>query len=160
MLLQLQPSYWSCVPTAFAMLFDMPVDELIREIGHDGSEVLWPELESTDLRKRAFHPQECIDVGFKHDIILATIHVMPFTEHYVTSLKPKAIWSEDDCLLRFYKYLDQYEGVMTGRTNFNLGHAVAWDRHNIYDPRAYIKPLEGANFNPQILYIKCRSKSS
>jgi len=154
MFLQTQPSQWSCVPTAFAMLFNMDAKDLIQEIGHDGSEVFWPELEPTQLGKRAFHPQECIDIGIKHGIYIVSIHVLPYTEHFVTTIKPKAIWSEQFCLDRFTRYLQNFEGVMTGTTGFNMGHAVAWDRKLVYDPRGHLKELSKANFNPQIFYMK------
>lgn len=154
MFLQRQPSQWSCVPTAFAMLFDMDVKELIKEIGHDGSEVFWPELEPTQLGKRAFHPQECVDIGLKRGLRIVAIHVLPYTEHYVSHIEPKAIWSEQYCIDRLTSYLACYEGVLTGTTNFNLGHAVAWNREKIYDPRGWVKVLQEANFNPQVFYMK------
>jgi len=160
MFLQTQPSQWSCVPTAFAMLLDIAVEEMIRQIGHDGSEVVWPELEPTALSKRAFHPQECIDVALSLDIPIVSIHLMPYTLHFVNNVPSKPIWTEQQCLDRFDRLLKAYEGVFTGTTNYNMGHAVAWNGKMVYDPRGYIKPLEEANFNPQIFFIKFKSKSN
>ena len=33
---QAAPSYFLCLPTAFAVALDVPVRELMEEIGHDG----------------------------------------------------------------------------------------------------------------------------
>jgi hypothetical protein len=52
-----QPNSWSCSVTAFAMALDVSIEKLICMVGHDGSEILWPEL-SDPLRRRGFHLQE------------------------------------------------------------------------------------------------------
>ena len=43
MILQRSPNAWSCMPTAFAMAVNAPVEDLILSIGHDGSEKTWPD---------------------------------------------------------------------------------------------------------------------
>ena len=67
MKIQKQPNRWSCLPTSFAMILDVDVNELIRKIGHDGSEILWPNLEEPYCR-RAFHIEEiamvCYGLGY------------------------------------------------------------------------------------------------
>jgi hypothetical protein len=39
----LQPNPWSCYPTALACCTGLDFDEIIRTIGHDGSEIIQPE---------------------------------------------------------------------------------------------------------------------
>ena len=50
----------SCLLYAAAMVLDEPPEILIREIGHDGQQVWWPEL-SKSFQKRSFNIQEIID---------------------------------------------------------------------------------------------------
>src|SRR6218665_2619518 len=49
---------------AFAMAYDMTFKSIINRIGHDGSEILWPELGEPRQRK-TFHLQEFIILGLE-----------------------------------------------------------------------------------------------
>ena len=44
MKLQLQLERWQCAVTAFAMALDVPVTDLIRDVGHDGGSIIFPDL--------------------------------------------------------------------------------------------------------------------
>jgi len=63
-----QPNSWSCLLTAFAMATESTPEDLIAMIGHDGSEIIWPDLPE-GYQHRAFHPEElfecALDLGFK-----------------------------------------------------------------------------------------------
>ena len=75
-MLQLKPNKWSCAVTAFAMALHVPVQELIQEIGHDGSEIVFPELEEP-MRRRGFHSQELIYAAWKRGFTVTPIELMP-----------------------------------------------------------------------------------
>ena len=162
MKLQKQPTAWSCLPTAFAMALDKPVEEIIKAIGHDGSEVYWPELES-HWANRAFHVQELVDYCFWNEIAVVCIDAMPCFNHFDSRAVAKEVkyLSGLEYADRLERYLKSYFGVLVGTTNFNSGHAVAWDGENVFNPRGAIESLENANFNIMSFYIlgKCRSKS-
>ena len=121
MRIQKQPNGWSCFPTAFAMVLDMDVQDLIAVIGHDGSEILWPELEPPRCY-RSWHYQEivmaCFELNFnvvhlQNKLISAPI---PGETIHITEI-------DLNC------YTDDYEGVV-GVT----GHAFAFSRGRFYDP--------------------------
>src|SRR5262245_26456549 len=76
MKLQKQPNRWSCLPTAFATIADIPVDELITEIGHDGSEII-DSTRKDPFCRRSFHVQEIIDVLLERAIGVITMHIFP-----------------------------------------------------------------------------------
>lgn len=67
-----QPNNWSCLLTAFSMASYTPIERLIEDIGHDGSEVVWPELPEP-YNRRGFHTEEfiqpMIQVGYAPVII-------------------------------------------------------------------------------------------
>ena len=121
------PNRWSCLPTSFAMVMDVDVQDLIHHIGHDGSEIEWPEIGDDPWQRRAFHIQE----------ILYVAHTV-YNEHF-TVLQPCPV---AQCLShggnhtytidkqeRFEQILHSYMGVLIGRV-----HAVAWNGHQILDP--------------------------
>ncbi len=72
MKIQKQPNMWSCLPTAFAMVLDIPVNQVIQEIGHDGSEITWPEL-IEPFKRRSFHLQEMSKVCLSKNLNITVI---------------------------------------------------------------------------------------
>src|SRR5260221_108718 len=86
--LQKQPNRWSCLPTAFAMVLDISVKEVITEIGHDGSEIVYPNLEEPKCR-RAFHIQELID--FAISIGVSVVPIEPLPSSYIEIEEPRII---------------------------------------------------------------------
>jgi hypothetical protein len=136
MKLQKQPNLWSCLPTSFAMAMNMEVEKLIQLIGHDGSEILFPDLEDPNGRKN-FSP---------HEIILVALKL----KYYVTSIPQEGIlvYASNDDLIHheeLYKLSEEdlftimstNSGVLTGENYHGRRHAVAWDGHMIHDPNGY-----------------------
>lgn len=56
---QVKPQRWLCMVTAFAMALDLPVADLISEIGHDGSKIAFPHLPEPACRA-GHHVQEIL----------------------------------------------------------------------------------------------------
>ena len=65
-----------CMAEAFASILKTDVQNIYEYLGHDGSEIIWPELEEP-LCRRTFHPQELIRFCLSHG-------------HAVTQLEPEA----------------------------------------------------------------------
>ena len=125
MLLQKQPTRWSCLPTAFAMAMNKPVVEIFKAIGHDGSEILFPALEEPQNR-RAFHIAECIRAAY-----MAGYAVTQFEVHPI--LSPDGIHTVDFEIIPPFKMTSF--GVATGRPLGKfLRHAVAFEGTTAYDP--------------------------
>lgn len=134
---------WSCLPCAFAMVLDLSVEELIKMLGHDGSAEPYPAYPG---QKAGFHEQECIEVAQQLGYACTPIEIVP-------QIMPmpggpmRPIWfSTSDASFeeanwqRFIRHLNGSRGVLTGvKQHINsskvLGHAVAWDGENIYDPQ-------------------------
>ena len=64
MRLQQSPIRGTCLPTSFAMAMGIPVADIFAALGHDGSEVLWPDLPEPTCQ-RGFHVQELIRLAVK-----------------------------------------------------------------------------------------------
>ena len=60
-----KPERWMCLPASFAMVLDLPLADIFDEIGHDGSQIVWPDLPEPMCR-RGFHPQELIHLCLNH----------------------------------------------------------------------------------------------
>lgn len=58
-LVQEQPTTHSCLPTAFAIILGIPARQIIRELGHDGTEIVFPKAEGRWSFK-GWHPQELV----------------------------------------------------------------------------------------------------
>lgn len=124
MIPQKQPTAWSCLPTAFAIVIDRNVNELITLIGHDGGEIISPHV-SAPFQVRGFHPQEMYrilwDLGF---CVTEFISSMSYViDEWANPL-------ELDNNLEMLKYITSNPGVICTHN-----HALAWDGEKIYDPR-------------------------
>jgi hypothetical protein len=136
--LQLKPNRWSCLLTSFAMAFDIPVRELCNLVGHDGSQVLWPGLPEP-TRRRGFHPHEFTLVALRRGWAVTPLELVPAMHPTKeAAVEPvlyggsgrtsyPANWSI------FTNLIHTSLGVITG-VGRKSGHAVAYDRGQIYDP--------------------------
>ncbi len=124
---QRQPNEWSCLPTAFAIVLNIPVEEIIKDIGHGGSDIVFPDLEEPYCR-RSFHIQELIDICLRRNIGVTAIEHEPVSEAKGLLYKPP-MYSR-----RMDYYLINHIGVLTGLSASGNSHAVAWSGEKIFDP--------------------------
>jgi hypothetical protein len=119
------------------MVFDVDPDELIKEIGHDGQEIWWPEY--NDARKYRGHSmQEIIDCGIRRKIGLIPIDAMPMQAP--TGALPRLTYA--DCQDRFIGYIDGCYAIIVGQLlGSEVGHACAWDGSKLYDPNGVMNGL-------------------
>lgn len=142
--LQLSPNNWSCLATSFAMILGLPVSKVIEMVGHDGSEIVFPDQPEPSCR-RSFHIQELIDVCMSMLVTVTEIQRVP-------CMGPRndeefLVLEDDD---RFFRYVRAHSGVLCGLTREGGYHAVAWDGEKIYDPKGFICDL--SEFNPSVFY--------
>lgn len=116
------PNRWSCLPTSFAMVLGVDLEKLITEIGHDGSEIIFPDLQEP-LRRRAFHIQELIDCAIARGIMVTPIEALPVQG---PSASHTFEFAEEQSSQRLTNYLVNYSGVLTGLSQSGNPHAVAW----------------------------------
>lgn len=145
--LQKQPNQWSCLPTAFAIVLNEPVDKIISDIGHDGSEIIFPDL-TEPYRRKAFHIQELIDICILRDICVVQVEQQPISE----ALGHRYLLPT--YLPRLEYYTQRFTGVLTGLGPTGRPHAVAWDRNKIYDPTGFEYDIDMFNINMFLLTVK------
>lgn len=127
LILQRQPNLWSCFPTSFAIILDVPIERIIEELGHDGSEIIRPnKLEPYCYR--GFHPQEFTKLCLNYGQALINFDVEPLNYNGETIIK----MSSD--LEYILKLMTHNVGVIGGYFKPGRLHAVAWDGRYILDP--------------------------
>jgi hypothetical protein len=138
---QVNPNYWSCLPTAFAMAINKPVTWFIEQIGHPGAE----EPYGVKGLKAGFHEQECIEVLQRMNLTCTPIELFPTISPYADRHDAKPIFfgmGESDNYARLLSHMEKDRGILTGvykrpnKTPELIGHATAWDHMGklIYDP--------------------------
>jgi hypothetical protein len=142
MIIQVSPNRWSCVPSAFATATNIPLASLIETIGHDGSEVIYPDL-GEPYRRRAFLLDEVAVALLEHGWIVAKYETKP-----AFAVDQDHIYYHDytrDKLELISKLMTCSIGVVAGilRTDKReINHAAAWDGKECFDPLGFIYPLE------------------
>jgi len=120
------------------MALDADPNELIAEIGHDGTGIMFPQVIGT-IRQRSFHIQEIIDCCWKRGKALTPIDIAPCTAPDGHPDLVQEIWDREKAKARITKYLTGNIALLIGRLGVKgLGHACAWDGELVYDPRGKI----------------------
>ncbi len=146
MKLQRQPNVASCLATSFAIVLDVPVEEIFKELGHDGMDVVFPGLPGC-RKYRVFHIQEMIDLCFRRNRAVTVVEARPNRQE-----SDKVFELPGDYHERFANHLRDSIGVLVGET-FTRPHAVAWNgfEQKVYDPDDVIKQLSNLKLK---LYLK------
>jgi hypothetical protein len=112
----------------------MTVNDICKQVGHDGSQILWPELPDPQKR-RAFHIQEMIDVAWSRGFCVSPIegHPVSLVQHcnFRDTFTVPMLHGN---MYRLNRYLELSQGVLTGLNLSGRRHAVAWDGQHILDP--------------------------
>lgn len=151
------PNNWSCVLAAFAMAMEVTTEELVKGIGHDGSQVAFPGL-GTPNRLRGFHTQELIVEAIRHGFSATPLERVPVIASPMPDIRgPIPIPStERDGL--FGRLVFNERGVLTGVNDRRIGHAVAFDRGQVFDPAGptgRIYPFSFENCERRNFYAQC-----
>ena len=138
MQLQRTNSAWTCLPASFATVLGITLEDLLKRIGHDGSEVIWNYLPDPEKR-RGFHPQEMIDVAETMGVAITPIEGRPTSRPLLTDrTRPRCPVPPFEVPLdihpRWGRYLEGSVGVLTGLNLIGRPHAVVWDGFQILDP--------------------------
>ena len=143
--LQRSPNRWSCLITSAAMILDTNVEVLIEELGHDGSEILWPKLPDPQ-RRRSFHIQEIIDLAINRDVWLTPIEAQPMSLPSPRGIEqlglPIAPYRVEMPSRRLNSYLKYRRAILIGQSIQGRPHSVAWDGQRVFDPIGEIVPIE------------------
>jgi hypothetical protein len=119
------------------MLLNRPLKDILRDIGHDGSEIWFPD-EPDPKNRRGFTTQEFIDVAYYHGIAMIEILQPEYWDG--TNLDSRKLVEEfpfhGNFEQRILYYMQQADGLITGRYNMESVHMVAWDHvlRRVHDP--------------------------
>jgi len=127
MLLLKQPNRWSCSITALAMILNESVFALVQEIGHDGSEIIFPDAPEPTNR-RGFLLDELMVCCWKRKATLSPYNRIITVCNPLTA--ERRTFEHPD----FWKITLQSKGLITAYSESGKGHLVAWDGSRIYDP--------------------------
>ena len=135
-MLQIQPNRWSCSVTSFAMALEVPVQQLIDEIGHDGSTIAFSGLPEPSCR-RGFHSQELVKAALMHGFTCTPVELFPVIcpkqehcENSVTVIYGNTIESNWE---RFRSIINNTIGVLEGQGE-RCNHAVHYRYGVLWDP--------------------------
>lgn len=139
MLIVESPNSWSCMPAAFATATGIPLDTLLESIGHDGSEIIFPDLEDP-LCRRTFNTQEIAFALFQFEWLVTTYDVNWISivdDDHAFEVTPVNASTLLEPIMR------DSIGVVAGivKTTGNR-HAAAWDGRLLYDPSGFIYVLD------------------
>lgn len=148
-----QPNRWSCSIAAAAMVMDVEIQELIDGIGHDGSEIVFPDLREPMCRA-GFDIQEIIDFALNCGWSITPIETIPV----VTSdgVQTRELFEREKAHARVEGYLKRYNGVVYGqRWDQNWWHVVAWDseRELWLDPSGPVLPKKQPPIKIATFYV-------
>ncbi len=157
--LQLKPNRWSCSVTAFAMALRVPVQQLIEELGHDGGEIIFPDLPEPMCR-RGFHSQELILAAWRHDFACTPLELFPQIQSNCGQHTYRVGMEDHLCWARFIAAIQVTFGVLQGPGRHCL-HSVNYRHGQIWDPDGYQYPYsreacEGRSFAGNTLWIFSR----
>lgn len=125
-----------CLLYSAAMILEVPVSDLIAEIGHDGMELIWPDVEGSEKYK-GISFDEIIDCFISRGRALVPIWAYPHTTVENRPDLKNPVWSEKKAEKRFLNYLDKYDAILVGYTLQNEFHAIAYTSKNkkVCDPK-------------------------
>ena len=133
--MNLNPNNWSCLPTAFANIIEIPVGSFIASIGHDGS--AQPFDHPFAEVRQGFHVQECIEVLDQYGYSATRIDLRPMLQAHEAG-NPIKVNMLEGAEARLARHMASSEGVIIGNLIHNQpikGHAISWVRGMCYDPR-------------------------
>lgn len=102
---------------------------MLKEIGHDGSEIIYPD-QPEPRRRRSFHVQECLQVLDRRGYAATPFHAL--SDLILDDTHKLELSFASD----FENHLAEGCGVITGQGQYNR-HAVAYANRTVYDPNGY-----------------------
>ena len=129
---QRQPNRWSCSVASAAMVMDVTAQDLISLIGHNGGEVVFPDLPEPTCRA-GFAMQEIIEAALKMGWSMTPIEAMPTCTPNGKDIRDVFPRTEE----RIVSHFKRYSGLVEGeRIDGKYWHNVAWDHEAQlwYDP--------------------------
>jgi len=140
-MLQLKPNQWSCAITSLAMTLNVPVADLVSQLGHDGSEIVFPSL-AEPMCRRGFHSQELIHLAWQWGFTVTAFDLFPtIAPSFGAEPEVPVIFDGggDNNWTRFTDIIGASGGILEG-DGINCRHAVHYYCGDIWDPDGHLYP--------------------
>ena len=143
MILQKQPNDASCLATAFAMCFNVDVKKIFKELGHDGTEVLWPQMSPPNCY-RGFHYSELHLFGYNLGFSCIMFEPKPkMFSSFEGQIMDQSGNAHDTCVdleeIDVTDFIRNKTGVIAYTSKAGHFHACAFHRGKIYNPSGVIE---------------------
>lgn len=130
----------SCTLYSAAMLLDEEPENLIKELGHDGLEVWWPDQHGPG-KYRGVHIQEIQDICASRGFALSLIEAYPMSIPN-EGASPKPVFKMGEASERLVKALHNRLALLIGQGAGRYMHACAWDGKRVFDPQGRTYELD------------------
>lgn len=136
------PNGWSCVACAFANLLSVPLGDLLKQVGHDGSQIISDDL-AEPLCRRGFHTQEFTKIAYGLGYVFSQWNLEPLLSPFGDYNHLTVIDHRDFV----QDLISKSQGIMLGQGVLHA-HTVAWSgSHYICSSHGILSP--GSNlFTP------------
>lgn len=151
--LQLKHERWQCAVTAFAMVLDCPVADLMMCLGHDGGEIVFPDLpEPANRRSHNLYEmiQVAVDLGYG-------VTPVPLRAAITSANDPARqiiVGTDEQNWSRFTRQLLVSRGVIECQGP-RCYHMLAYDKGRIFDPDGCEFPYSRDACEQRGLYTYC-----
>jgi len=129
------------------MALNIAVEDIFKELGHDGSLIMWSDLPEPMCR-RGFHIQELIEIALRRGFA-----VTPFELSPVLRCCDKE-FCFDEQWTKFASVVNNSIGVLTG-SGIRTHHAVAYYYGQIFDSDSGVYDYSKAACEARLFYANC-----
>lgn len=142
MKLVMSPNRWSCLPCCFAMIMNLELQDVIKWLAHDGSEIIFPNAPEP-LRRRGFHEQELLDFSWNRGFSTTCFESSPGITW--DGVEDYRIDNQALSAQRITYYLTYPNIIIIGVGENKIRHSVCWDSKSkhVFCPSRGIRKIEG-----------------
>ncbi len=151
--LQVKRERWQCAVTAFAMALGVPVMDLMERLGHDGGEIIFPDLPEP-ANRRSHNIYELIQVATDLGYAVTPVPLRPAIVPAGNLQRQVLIDADEENWGRFTRHLLTSSGVIECQGP-RCYHLLAYDRGYIFDPDGFEFPYSREACEQRGLYTYC-----
>jgi len=139
----------NCLLQSIAYLLEEKEEDLAKELGHDGSIVLWPYVKHP-FNQVGYHIQEINDLCLRRGKALVEIEYSPQSAPR-GGYEPVRIYSNET---------ERFRSIILNRSGLLITtvHAMAWDGEKVWDPRGEFRRITDVTFAEFWLLVDITSK--
>lgn len=142
----------TCLIASLAMVLDKSYDEVVKLIGHDGTEVAY---QGAVYPLRGIHTQEAMNLAWGLGLAMVVVETFPQLGAMVGGqVESQLIDGSTRLQARMYTYLDRRRAVLLGLNATGGPHAVAYDGEIVFDPNGTQYPLADFGIREAWLFLQ------